>query len=395
MKKTLLLLLLPVMAMAQQTREFSLVTYNSLRYSPSNIDARHPHFRRIMNDLQPDLLVMQELSGFNSADLFLDSVLNRDSSTYALANFIDGNDMDVALFYKSQKFSSLQANTYPTSLRDIFEFQLLPAGGDDTLYIFGLHLKASSGSSNQARRASEVAVLRSVTNQLADSTDFIVCGDFNIYGSSEAAYQDLLKNTPGNQGHFVDKISMSGTWNNASYAQYHTQSPRTTQFNGGAHGGMDDRFDMILISEALEHPGDIDFIAGSMKVYGNDGQHYNKSIIDAPINSEVSPAIANALHQASDHLPVIARFRYELASQVGLAEANPFELRIGYSQSGAKLWNPQARPLEVHIYNLAGQRLRQFFTSGSDYLELAEGAYLVEVRNPSTQEPVFTGKVIR
>ena len=57
MKKTLLLLLLPVMAMAQQTREFSLVTYNSLRYSPTNIDARHPHFRTIMNGIQPDILV--------------------------------------------------------------------------------------------------------------------------------------------------------------------------------------------------------------------------------------------------------------------------------------------------------------------------------------------------
>lgn len=394
MKKTLLVLLLPLMAMAQQTRDFSLVSYNSLRYSPSNIDARHPYFRSIMNDLQPDLLVLEELSGQSAASMFLDSVLNVDSATYSLASFHDGPDLDVALFYKSSKFSVLTTTTYPTQLRDIFEFKLLPARAADTLYVFGVHLKASSGSTNESRRADEVAVLRSVTDQLPDSTNFLVCGDFNIYGSTEPAYQKLLQNTPGNMGHFVDEITMTGTWNNSAYAPYHTQSPRTTRFNGGANGGMDDRFDLILISEALGASGGMDYIPGTMKAYGNDGLHYNKAIIDAPVNSEVSPAIANALHQASDHLPVVARFSYELTSGVGLGTAQAANVSIRYRNGTPLLYNPESRPLVVHVYSMAGHLISQSTSTGSESLHLEPGMYLIEVLDATNGQSILIEKAI-
>ncbi len=393
MKKTLLLLLLPALALAQQTREFSLVTYNSLRYSPTNIDARHPHFRTIMNDLQPDLLVLEELSGQSAAQMFADSVLNKDSATYSFASFSDGPDLDIALFFKTAKFSEVFNATHATQLRDIYQFGVLPAGAADTLYIFGVHLKASSGSTNESRREDEVAVLRNVTNQLPDSTNFLVCGDFNIYGSSEPAYQDLLADTPGDMGHFVDKIILSGSWNNSNYAQYHTQSPRTTQFNGGAHGGMDDRFDLILISEALDAPGGIDYVAGSMKTYGNDGQHYNKAIIDAPANTAVSSAIATALHQASDHLPVVARFSYQLQNTSSLKEAAPKGVGLYYHEGQPVLQNLQSRPLEVSIYSLNGQLLQQFECSHTQPLNLKRGIFILEAHPLKEPERRFRSKL--
>ena len=116
--------------------------------------------------------------------------------------------------------------------------------------------------------------LRKVTNALAAGSAFFVCGDFNIYKSSESAYQKLLAVTPGNEGHFFDPLPLTGTWNNLSYASYHTQSTRTRSFNGGATGGLNDRFDMILYSKAVNLSGGITYVANSTVAFGNDGNHY-------------------------------------------------------------------------------------------------------------------------
>ena len=102
---------------------------------------------------------------------------------------------------------------------------------------------------------------------------------------------------------------MPGTWNDASYAQYHTQSTRTRQFGGGANGGLDDRFDLILMSQAVIDAGGMQYDDGTYIPYGNDGLHYNDSI-NQPPNNAVGQEIANALHYSSDHLPVMASFTF-------------------------------------------------------------------------------------
>lgn len=386
----------PMLAFAQ-TKEFTLVTYNILRYSPSNIDARHPHFRLIMDSLQPDVLVLQELSEADAAGMFLDSVLNEDSTTYSLAPFVNGPDLDVALFYKTEKFSALNTLTHATQLRDIYQFRLLPnlAQQGDTLHVFGLHLKASSGSQNENRRAAEVGVLRNVTNSFSPNTNFLVCGDFNIYSSYEPAYQALVDDTPGDDGHFVDELNLTGTFNNPAYAQHHTQSPRTTQFNGGAHGGMDDRFDMILFSEPLLDSGNIDYIPGSMYVYGNDGQHYNKAITAAPDNSMVSPAMVNALHLASDHLPVVASFEYAYSGinlpEVGMRSS----VFVAHSDDEVYLRNPEKLDLKVEAFSLNGQSIRKFETDTSQKLDLPSGFYILVVKDAETGTPILINKLLK
>src|SRR5690606_6406171 len=88
-----------------------------------------------------------------------------------------------------------------------------------------------------------------------------------------------------------------------------TQSTRTRQFGGGASGGLDDRFDMILMSQTVMEEGGVFFLPGSYFAFGNDGNHYNDSINKMP-NTAVTQQIANALHYASDHLPVIAAFSF-------------------------------------------------------------------------------------
>ena len=88
------------------------------------------------------------------------------------------------------------------------------------------------------------------------------------------------------------------------YTLYHTQSPRTSQFGGGASGGMDDRFDYILFSDSLMQSNRTFVLKETYKAIGNDGNHYDKAINIAP-NTAVTQEIADALHDASDHLPVV------------------------------------------------------------------------------------------
>jgi hypothetical protein len=76
-----------------------------------------------------------------------------------------------------------------------------------------------------------------------------VAGDLNIYDSYEPAYQLMMS---AGDAKLYDPISQPGNWhNNVSFAAIHTQSTRTEAFGGGATGGLDDRFDQILVTDDL------------------------------------------------------------------------------------------------------------------------------------------------
>ncbi|MBK9732449.1 MAG: hypothetical protein IPO83_14435 [Chitinophagaceae bacterium] len=301
--------------LGQQSDEVALITYNLLNYpDPGNITAdtalRNPYFRTIIAATNPDLLVVEEMNSQSGVNGFLTKVMNAYSPTYLAAAFIDGPDTDNGLFYKSGKFVFVSNKKIKTDLRNISEFKLVHILSGDTIRIYAVHLKASSGTANEIQRALEVDSLRKVTNALPAGSNFIVCGDFNFYAASESGYQKLLQVNGSNEGHFIDPIAMTGSWNNSSYAIHHTQSTRTRSFGGGSTGGIDDRFDLILYSKAISQTGGVTYVANSQTGYGNDGNHYNDSINRMP-NNAVSLNVANALHYASDHLPVIGKFNFQ------------------------------------------------------------------------------------
>ena len=173
--------------------------------------------------------------------------------------------------------------------------------------IYGVHFKASSGSSNAQQRLTEATILRQHLNSVSGSY-FIVAGDFNIYSNSastEPAFNMLTGESDNNGGRLFDPIDRIGNWhNNSSFSDVHTQSPRTTSFGGGANGGMDDRFDWLFVSESiLNNQSRMVYIDDSYTAFGNDGNHFNDAI-NSGNNFSVSEQIADALHDASDHLPV-------------------------------------------------------------------------------------------
>lgn len=293
------------------------MTYNLLNFTESSQN-RTANFKTVIDDVKPDILVVQEMTSQSAVNLFYSQVL---SPAYSAGVFIDGPDSDNAIFYKSALFTFLGNTPIATTLRDISQFTVVYKSTEDTLRIYSVHLKASTGASNEAQRAAEVAILRNVTNSLGTGKNFIVCGDFNIYKSTEQAYINLKADNGNNEGYFIDPFQMTGTWNNVAYAQYHTQSPRVRQFGGGSTGGMDDRFDLLLYSQAIADPGEMTYVSNTTWAVGNDGNHYNDSVNAQP-NTSVSIAVANALHNASDHLPVVAQFTFELQPLVSHFEVD-------------------------------------------------------------------------
>lgn len=287
--------------------QHTIMTYNILNYPITDTTSRNPYFRTIFANIQPDILVVQEMISQQGVNAFLNKILLPNNPNYQAGTFIDGFDTDNAIFYKSNLFTFISNTPIRTALRDINEFKLVYNLTGDTLIIYSVHLKASDSLQNELLRAAEVDSLRQRTNLLPSNTNFIVLGDFNIYRSGELAYQKLIDQS--STGYVIDPLNLSGIWNNLAYSIHHTQSTRTRQFGDGTPGGLDDRFDMILMSQAVMDSGGITFIPGSYYAYGNDGNHYNDSI-NRPPNTAVSQQLADALHYSTDHLPVVASFYF-------------------------------------------------------------------------------------
>ncbi len=335
-----------------------IMTYNILNYPGNTAAQRNPYFRTIIQAVQPDIIVLGEMTSVAGVTQFLNDVMKPVFSDYAMGTFIDGPDTDHGIIYRTTKFNFISNTPITTALRNIDQFKLNSLSTLDTLLIYAVHLKASNDTTDRVKRSAEVDSLRKVTDKLHPGANFVVLGDFNIYKSTEVAYQKLLSSTKS--GYFLDwlKDSLTVTWNNSANAKYHTQSPRTRAFDGGVTGGMDDRFDMILMSQSVWDIGGIRFIPGSYVTYGNDGNHYNDSI-NRPTNTAVGQTIADALHYASDHIPVYASFSFDTPLPVELVSFSGVRTAAGVKL----LWKTAT---EVNNYGFDVERS----VNGSEWMTL-------------------------
>jgi hypothetical protein len=80
---------------------------------------------------------------------------------------------------------------------------------------------------------------------------------------------------------------------------------------------MDDRFDQILVTDDLQDGIGLEILPETYDAFGNDGQHFNQSIIQGG-NAAVPLEVAEALHQASDHLPVLASLHFPAATTIAV-----------------------------------------------------------------------------
>jgi endonuclease/exonuclease/phosphatase family metal-dependent hydrolase len=354
------------------------VNYNLLNYPGTTGAIRDPHYRTILAPLAADVVVVQEMQSQAGVNEFLGSVLNTlEPGQWAAAPFYNGNDSDNALFYRTSAVQYLGAwPFYPNPanlLRYVVCYRLKPAGyahASTELRIYSQHLKASSGGTNAAQRAAEAAGIRDSMNAVPPGTHAILTGDFNIYSGTEAAFTTFLANQFDNDGRLYDPLNLPLiTWNATSIAPYHTQSPCNSGCPGGfATGGLDDRFDMFLPTYNLKDGLGLELLAATYIPVGNDGQHYNKNIIDAPTIPE-GAAYANALFNASDHLPV--RVDVQVPAKVDAPAVLALGTVIVGGATQLSVTNPAAPPADALDYSLTAPA---GFAAPDGSFQLAAGA---------------------
>ncbi|MFZ0390375.1 MAG: endonuclease/exonuclease/phosphatase family protein, partial [Calditrichia bacterium] len=284
------------------------MTYNVLNYPFSLGPERHADLRQVIAAADPDILIVQEMTTSAAALTFLDSVMNAGSVQYQVGCFYPNQNLNNSVYFKTAVFQFIKNQPVPTGERDANDFVLCHISAGDTLHLISVHLKAGSDPPDIETRSRQADSIRSYTDQLPPESEIIIAGDFNIYTSSEPAFQKLLQNSGQGSGFVIDPLQLDGNWHsNPAFAAYHTQSTRLRDFGGGATGGLDDRFDVMLFSPALWDTAGILYQANSYTTFGNDGLHFNDSINELP-NQAVGAEMANSLHYASDHLPVYADF---------------------------------------------------------------------------------------
>jgi len=280
--------------------------------------------------VQPDIFTVNELTDNTSYhQVILDQVLNTNGvNKYRKAvsfNYADSYLVNM-LYYNSEKLSLYAQDVVQAAVRDIDVYTLYYNSANlaqthDTLFItcFVAHLKAGTGSANENKRAAMVSSAMTYirTHDLPENMLFM--GDFNVYSHDEQAYKNLIYDYNGTI-YFHDPIDREGNWNNnSSYKDVHTQSTHSQNVGCFSSGGLDDRFDFIMSSGSLlQGNKKMQLLSNTYTALGNDGQHFNGNINDAPTNTSAPSAIIDALFRMSDHLPILAKIAVD--ASLGLQE---------------------------------------------------------------------------
>ena len=320
--------------------------YNLLMYgnnfsgctsSNNNIDDKNQYLHTIVDYVKPDILTVNELD----ADPFYSNyLLNGALNINGVSYFQMGEPTNVSnsytinqIYYNSDKLVLYTQGAISTSYRDISIYRLYYISQDlkytnDTVFIncCVTHLKAGQGYEDE--RANETQKLMNYLSNTNTTGNYFFMGDFNFYTNAEPGFQNLV-NYPDEDVRFYDPVNKMGSWNNNSYyASVHTQSTHTS---GGcaSGGGMDDRFDFILTShEILSGANKAKYVPGSYWAVGQDGQHFNKSLLDSPSNTSVPNDVLHALYNMSDHLPVTLKLAVGNNVGISIFERNNFTVKF-------------------------------------------------------------------
>ena len=364
-KKNILLLTVLLAALwaghAQDT--LRMMQYNLMYYTENsgvsdcnqttnNLDQKDANLRTIFEYVMPDVFCVNEIgSNVTYADRILDNVININGRDYyrhgPLTNYSGGYIANM-IFYDSRKLT-LYSNTFiTTAYRDINGYTMYYnspdlAGGDTVFITFWIaHLKAGNYDDNIAARLVQTQRLM---NRIATSGapgNYVFSGDLNLYGAEEPSYQELI-NYSNSLYRFYDPIDREGHWNNNSmFADIHTQSTHSSSTDCFSSGGMDDRFDLILVSPYVFYGSqNVQVLPETYHALGQDGNRFNGSIV-SPQNNSIPANVAQALYNQSDHLPVIAEFAID--ATVGIAERTDDFLY--------KVVNPVRDNLDIYLHGI-------------------------------------------
>lgn len=432
MRKYLLWIFLFLFISASAQDTLTVLQYNLLNYgnynsycTPSNNDYhdKDGYIHTIVSYINPDIFTVCEMSPDTTMQRhLLKAALDTNGVTrYKMANFIredTSSDLVNMLYYNSDKLGLAGHTIAQSYVRDVDVYKLyhksntLDLGDTVFLYCVVAHLKAGNETSDENERSTmAINTMNYLRNELGSQNNYLLMGDLNVYNSTEPAIQDfmvkyLLADTSSLL--FYDPVNEVGSWHNDSaYAPYHTQSTHTTSQGCASTGGMDDRFDFILISNTIkDNLREIKYIQGTYHAVGQDGDHFNKALLDTPVDNTVPTNVVNALYHNSDHLPVTMKLLVEAPQGMNSWSNDNFD-HIHFVNPVANNFtfnvNLEKRtPLTVEIFSILGQKIitKHFFTDQGisnislDVSNLRKGLYIVRFTDKN-RDMSFTRKMLK
>lgn len=417
-RKTILfaLLLLSLSAWSQDT--LTIMQYNLLYYgnynsafaqcyeSTNNTQHKDECIRTILNYVKPDIFTVCE---FGATQTLQDDFMRHNLNVYGV-NYWQSDKMinyaneDIVnhIFYDSRKLGlskHVALRTYPRDT-DIYELYLkthsLAYGDTVKLVCIVAHPKA--GEDGAGSRYAQMQKVMNYVSQNYDTENVLIMGDFNMYGASEEAYQVLTRTHSNTNALFIDPLANLGgvgEWNNSyQFARFHTQSTHNENVPCFSPGGLDDRFDFILMADEIKFSyKHLRYVPNSYKAIGNDGYHFNQSI-NQGYNYAVTSELAQALYDCSDHLPVTMKLITDVPG-LGIDESESPTLEASVAPNPASgiakvsFFNPSAGMVQFELYSLQGQLLQRYsehFVNGAQQVEMGlqdvpEGFYLLRIRH--------------
>ena len=423
MKKLIALILL----LAAQTFCFAdtirMMQYNMMYYttaSPDNcntsgsyLDNKDENLKTIIDYVLPDVFCVNEIGSQTTyINRVLNNVMNANGRTYyancPLTNYSGNSTIANMLYYDSRKLAFHSHFYVTTSVRDINAYKMYYksdklAQGDTAFITFCIaHLKAGNSDANKETRKTQVERLTTRLEQMGIQ-NYVFSGDFNLYTAYEPAYQHLLFNN-NTAFRFLDPIDAYGNWNNnQQFAKVHTQSTHTKSENGCfITGGLDDRFDFILVSPTLFYgTRKVQVLPETYHALGQDGLRLNGTIL-YPTNNTLPTAILEAMYNFSDHLPVICDF--EINSTTKIDEyVHSFYVHVENPVKNALSIQIFAQNDQLYffdIYTIEGKQIDHFseyMRSGTNNLsrrfDFAPSFYILKITNE--QHEVIIKKMIK
>ncbi len=365
---------------AQDT--LTVLQYNLLQYgnnfgdcnsTNNKVSTKDDYIKTIINYVKPDIFTVNEMVASEAMMEHLLGVLNTSwSNRYKRPDFVKENAPYIAntIYYNSKKLIFQKQYIAQSYERDVNVFKLYYNSpslvNGDTAFVICIvaHLKAGSGTDNSNKRKVMATNTMNFVKSFDENANYLLMGDFNLYSEVEPAWLQFTMNSISNI-RFNDPVNQSGDWhNNYAFRNYHTQSTNTIFGICPSPGGMDDRFDFVLISNYIKNGSEhVKYVNGSYWAVGQDGNHFNKGLLDAPANTSVPSNVLNALGNNSDHLPVTLKLsvdqpvgidQYQNSLFADVSFVNP--VRENWQ---LKLFSAFAGMATLSVYDITGKKMFQ------------------------------------
>ena len=371
----------------------------------NNTQRKDECIRTIVDYVKPDIFTVCEFGATQALQTdFLRHNLNINGANYWQSdNIINYENSNIInhIFYDSRKMGLKKHVALRTNPRDtdVYELYLktpsLAAGDTIKLVCIVAHPKAGMGYEGQRRALMQVAM--DYVNQHYPTDNVLIMGDFNMYGASESGYRLLTQTYSNPSICFMDPLANVGgvgEWtNNNQFTAFHTQSTRSYSDECFSSGGLDDRFDFILMADEIAFSyNHLRYVQGSYHAVGNDGRHFNMSVNQGS-NTAVPTEVADALFDSSDHLPVTMKIAVDAHLGVKDNEAQSLYATVAPNpatdQAIVNFFNPMQGLVQFELYSLQGQLMQRAageFSEGSQGFELSlealtKGFYLLRIKH--------------